>query len=157
MTSPPGIPPPAVPAPPRRPRRLRTILIVVGVVAFLCCAGAVIGGVTLFRSANSANNAVRDATESFVTDLQSGDYAGAYGQLCADTRTAFSQSQFSQGVQSQPRITSHNLTGSSVSNVNGRVSAQVAMDLTLDSGFVERHIFVLVKEGGVWKVCGQPY
>lgn len=129
----------------------------VGVVALLCCAGAVIGGIQLFRSANSANDAVRQATEAFVTDLQGGDYAGAYGQLCADTRSNFSQSQFSQGVQSQPRITSHSLTGSSVSNVNGRVSAQVAMDLTLDTGFVERHVFVLVKEDGVWKVCGQPY
>jgi hypothetical protein len=31
------------------------------------------------------------------------------------------------------------------------------MGLMLDSGFIDQHMFTLVKEDGVWKVRGQPY
>jgi hypothetical protein len=159
MTSSSGSPAPAgpVPAPPPRSHRLRNILIAVGVVAVLCCAGAVTGGVFLFRGVLSANAPVRAATETFVTDLQAGDYAGAYRLLCADTQAAFPQNTFIQAAQSQPHIATHRTIGSNVSNVNGRLSAQVTMDLTMNSGFVERHVFLLVREGADWKVCGQPY
>jgi hypothetical protein len=44
-----------------------------------------------------------------------------------------------------------------MSNVSGRVSGTVTTRLTLDTGFVDQHMFMLLKEDGQWKVCGQPY
>ena len=81
----------------------------------------------------------------------------AYGLLCSDTRGRYTRDGFAQGVAKQPKIRGHKVNGVNVSSVNGRTSATVTMGLTLDSGFTDRHEFMLVKEDGAWKVCGQPY
>lgn len=144
------------PPPPRR-RTLRTVLIVVGIVLVLCCAGAVAGGFFLFREVKQATDPAREATEEFVTDLESGDADAAYGRLCAGTRGRFTREAFLHGLSEQPRIQSHEIVGVNVSTVNGRVSATTTAELTFDTGFVDRHTFKLVKEDGQWKVCGQPF
>ncbi|MEH0972368.1 DUF4878 domain-containing protein [Micromonospora sp. CPCC 205546] len=145
-----------VPQPPKR-RTLRTVLIVVGVVAVLCCGGAGIGGFFLYKGVKGATDPARQAAESFVSHLEAGDPDAAYELLCGDTRGGYTREAFAQGVAQQPKIQSHKVDGVNVSSVNGRTSATVNMALTLDSGFTDRHTFLLVKEEGAWKVCGQPY
>jgi hypothetical protein len=147
----------AVPAPPRPRRTLRTVLIVVGIVAVVCCGGAVTAGYFLFKGVSAATGPARDATNTFVGDLESGDTTGAYGLLCTDTQRRFTQDQFTEGVGGQPKISSHKIVGVNVLNANGSVSATVTAQLIQESGFSERHQFSLVKEGGAWKVCGDPY
>jgi Domain of unknown function (DUF4878) len=156
---PPILMPPALPQPlrPSRRRTLKIVLITVGVVFVLCCGGAITGGVLLFRSAAGSIRAVRTETSNFVTDLEISNYADAYARLCAGTRANFTEDRFREGVQAQPHIRSHRITTVNVSNVNGHVTGLATVQFTQDSGFVDQHVFTLVKEDGAWKVCGQPY
>ncbi|MFC4149012.1 hypothetical protein ACFO0M_22385 [Micromonospora mangrovi] len=128
------------------------MLIVVGVVVVLCCGGAGIGGFFLYKGIKSATASAQQAAESFVSDLEADDADAAYGLLCSDTRGRYTRDTFTQGIAKQPKIRGHEING-----VNGRTSATVNMGLTPDSGSTDRHVFVLVKEDGSWKVCGQPY
>jgi hypothetical protein len=143
--------------PPRASHTVRNVLITVGVVLVLCCGGGVIGGVFLFHGLSKATAPARDATDEFVTDLQNGDTSGAYQLLCAGTRSAFTPAAFAQGVAAQPKISGHQMDGVNVVTSNGHTSATVTVQLTTTGGFVDEHAFPLVKEGGRWKVCGQPY
>ncbi|MEV4641012.1 hypothetical protein AB0J80_27090 [Actinoplanes sp. NPDC049548] len=133
------------------------MLIVVGVVSVLLCAGGLTGGYFFFRAVQKATGPARQAADGFVTDLESGNAGAAYGRLCADTRRDFTRDEFVQGLNGQPRIRSHRIVGVSVSDSNGRVSALVTAELKLDTGFVDQHRFPLVKEDGQWKMCGQPF
>ncbi|MBW6439027.1 DUF4878 domain-containing protein [Actinoplanes hulinensis] len=143
-----------VPPPPRR--TLRTVVIVVSIVMVLCtCVAA--GGYFFIRGIQQATGPASQAAEEFVADLESGNADAAYGRLCASTTSNFTREAFVQGLSGQSAIRSHEIIGVNVSNVNGRVSATVTANLTLDSGFVDRHTFTLVQEDGQWKVCGQPF
>jgi hypothetical protein len=153
MTMPPPYPPPQ----PRKSHTLRTVLIVVGSVLALCCVGAVVGGYFLFRGVQEAVGPVRDSTDRFLRALEAGDTTTAYSMLCADTRQSLTTDAFTQGVNGQPKVRAHEVTGVNISNFNGRVSGTVRARLTLDNGFEDQHEFRLVKEGGQWKVCGHPY
>ncbi|HEX6497905.1 MAG TPA: hypothetical protein VF054_02620 [Micromonosporaceae bacterium] len=132
----------------------RTVSILVVVAVALVCGG---GGVLLYRTAQRAVGPARQTTVEFITDLQAGNATAAYDRLCNGTRTRISRAAFIQGVAAQPRIRSYKIEQVKVSDINGKVSATVAANLTLDSGFVDQHTFPLVKEGGQWRVCGQPY
>jgi hypothetical protein len=72
-------------------------------VAGTLCPLTIIGGVFGYRGVTKATGPVRDATDTFVTDLQNGDATGAYDLLRSRTRTAFAPAQFAGGVQGQPR------------------------------------------------------
>ena len=60
-------------------------------------------------------------------------------------------------MSSQPKIIGYKTVDTSTSNVNGTRTAQIVMDLSLASGRVERHTFLLSREHGKWLVCGTPY
>lgn len=147
----------AVPQPPRQQRPWKTILIVLGVVFVLCCAGLGFGGYKLFKGVQSATEPARAAADTFVTHLEDGDTDAAYALLCGPTQAKFTSAAFRDGVAGQPKIRSHSFSGVNVVNSNGRTTATVTLVLTLDTGFTDRHTFPLVKEGNDWKVCGQPY
>jgi hypothetical protein len=51
----------------------------------------------------------------------------------------------------------HQIEGVNTLNSSGRVTVTVVATLTYTNGLSERHGFPLIKEAGVWKVCGQPY
>ncbi|GGM29753.1 DUF4878 domain-containing protein [Dactylosporangium sucinum] len=147
-----------VPQQPQRSRTLRTVLIVVGVVLAVCCVGAGVGGYFLFRNVKDAVGPTRDAAEAFVQYLEAGNTDAAYDSLCADTRGAYTREAFAAGVAKQPKIKDHAVQGVFVNTgSNGRTTGTVTMRLTLDTGFTDQHTFVLLKENGTWRVCGQPY
>jgi len=145
-----------VPEPPKR-HTLRLVLIIVGVVVVLCCAGAGIAGFFAYKGVKTATDPAQRTAESFVSDLESDNADAAYGLLCTQTRGSYTRDAFDQGLAKQPKIRSHKVNGVNVANINGRTSARVTMALTEDSGFTDQHTFTLVKENGGWKVCGQPY
>ncbi|WP_327001555.1 DUF4878 domain-containing protein [Dactylosporangium sp. NBC_01737] len=146
-----------VPQPPRQRSPWKTILIVLGVVLVLCCAGAGFGGYRLFKGVQEATEPARTAAETFVTNLENGDTDAAYGLLCKATQSNYTVQAFKDGVAKQPKIRSHSFGGVNVMNYNGKTSATVTLILTDDSGFTNRHTFPLVKDDGQWRVCGQPY
>ncbi len=158
MTAPPPYPPGPLgpPQPSPRNRGTRRLLIVVGAVLSVCCAGMVTGGVLLWRSVDSATKPARQVADAFVTDLQDGRTADAYGLLCREARDAYTVDQFGQLVRGRPHIAAHRFLGASTQTVNGADSAGVTMELT-QTGGTERYTFLLVKEGAQWRVCGSPY
>ncbi len=151
----PMYPPP--PAEPRRGHTLRTVLIIVGVVAVLCCGGAITGGVVLFKSIQNATGPARTSVETFLGQLEAGQTDAAYQNLCSATRSRFTVEQFTQIVNARPRPRSYSIVSTNVSNYNGRVSASVDAALHYADGSSDNHRFQLVKESGNWRVCGQPY
>ncbi|MGI5243802.1 Rv0361 family membrane protein [Dactylosporangium sp. CA-139066] len=144
-----------VPQPPKS-NTLRTVLIVVGSLLVLCCIVAVVGGYFLFRNSGKDIQQAQDTTDVFVTDLEQSKLDAAYGMLCDATKGQFTADAFTQFVGKQPVIKRHELAGTSVMNQMGRVTARVSVNLWLDTGSTSGHVFPLLKEGGTWKVCGNP-
>ena len=148
------------PAPgPTSPKRRtgRTVLIVAAVVAVVCCGGSVAAGWALYKGVGAAVGAPHDAGDKFLSDLESGDTAGAYGLLCDTERGHLSQADFTSLIAAQPRLRSHKIVSTSVHTVNGNAAALVVADLHRESGSVEHHSIQLFREGGNWRVCGNPY
>jgi hypothetical protein len=153
-----GVPPTGYSAPPpKKSNTLRTVLIVVGIVAVLCCGGLIGGGFWLASTVKNAIGPAQDAAVAFVQDLERDDAGSAYGKLCPATRSRFDREGFVAGVSAQPRIVRHEVTGVNVNSNNGVTTATVTMALTQEGGFVDQHTFRMVTEDGTWYVCGNPY
>jgi hypothetical protein len=139
-----------------RRRRLRNILIIVGVVSVVCCAGLIVASLFALRAGNSDRGAVRDAGDAFLSDLQDNKYPDAYNMLCASTRNGSSVDQFTRQVQSKPHIRGHQLGSVVVATVNGHSEGLVSVQLTRDDGTSGSEAFTLRKEGDAWKMCSAP-
>ncbi len=88
--------------PPRDTDKTRTILTIVisAVVAVLLCGGVAVGfGGVLVWYNNALTDETMDTASDFMDDLVADDYAGAYKQLCADTRKHMSESEFTSEWQ----------------------------------------------------------
>jgi hypothetical protein len=129
---------------------------VVASVLTVCCliAGAV--GFFAFRTVESSIGPPRAATDAFLRDLTAGDSAAAYAKLCRTAQSRYPQAEVAALI-SERRLTSYEIVGVSVQNVNGQVSASVTANLTYAGGPVEPHTILLRREDGTWKVCGNPY
>ena len=111
----------------------------------------------LFKRVLAAVKPAEDATDAFIVDLESNNFGGAYGLLCASARASYPPASFIRVAGAQPPISDHRITGARVGTVNGRTSATVNARLIQSDGSDVSHVFTLVKENGAWKVCGQPY
>jgi hypothetical protein len=132
------------------------VLIVVGSLFALCCAGGGVIGFFVYKAAREVTPAA-NATRAFIDDLRSGDSSDAYNRLCATTKGSFPQAVFNSIVESEPQITSYKIVDRNVDNINGVQTARVVADLNRASGAIDRHTFLLRRERGKWLVCGQPY
>jgi hypothetical protein len=143
------------PAPPRKRRPGRNLMVILVVVAVVCCGGAAAAAYALFKLGTGVGPP-RTAADTFLSDVERGDTAGAYGLLCGAVRAQLSQDSFTAFVAAQSHLRSHKIVDTSVSTVNGQASAVVTADLTRDSGS-GKHSMTMVKENGQWRVCGSPY
>jgi hypothetical protein len=139
---------------PRRRRRWPLILAIVAVALLLCCGGV---GYGIYRLVVGVSAPARDAATGFVEKLERGDTDAAYESLCAQTKEAFSRDKFDDFLATQQKITGHSTVGFSVNTSGGRETATVTMRLTNVDGSTTQHEFPLVKEGGTFRVCGDPY
>ena len=143
-------------APPPR-RGVRRILVIVAVVLVVCCAGAVAAGFGIVKWFNSDAGPAQASTEAFLGALEQGRPEAAYRLLCPQNTAHLSQQSFVNLVNAAPRLRGHRIVGTSVSVVNGQHSALVSTELTSDGGVHQRHVVPLVRDGGTWYVCGEPY
>ncbi len=148
---------PMQPPSPRKSNTTKIVLIVVGAVLMLCCAGGVVGGFAIYHTAKNTFGPARETVDTFLDDLESRNYDGAYNGLCQSTQEAFSRERFSEIVTNRPRPSSHNVTNTQVSSGNGVTRGMVTAQLSYADGSSDTHTFQLVREGGGWKICGQPY
>jgi hypothetical protein len=138
----------------------RIVLTVVGAVLAACCVGGSVFGYLAYRSVESARDEpgpAREAVNTFAGHLEAGRYDAAYDGLCAATRDAFTPERFTETASARPRLTGHRVTGANVVAIGDTGSGGVTADLTYADGGSKSHLFPMTKEGGDWKVCGQPY
>jgi len=134
-------------------RNLKAILIVVGSVLAVCC---VLGGLGIYFGVRAITAGPRDATDAFLRDLTAGNSTAVYDRLCESTRSRTTKDQLVE-IMNGRRPTSYKITGVSMQSVNGDSGAAVRTELSYPGGTSEPHTFRLRKEGGEWKVCGDPY
>jgi hypothetical protein len=145
--------------PPARPggnRLLVIILAVAAAVALLCCAGLAVGGAVLWRTVGRDVVQARNTTDDYLSDLQHGNTAAAYGRLCGQLRQNFGEQDYDLIVREKGLPTSHTITGASVHTDNGVRTAEVTARLHTPAG-TRTHDFTLIREDGAWRVCGEPY
>jgi len=139
-----------------RHNRKTNVWLIVGITLAICCLG---GGTLAYffgvRPLIGATGPARQAAEAFIKDLEDSPPT-AYGGLCAATQRAFTPERFAEIVDSR-RPMAHQIIGTNTFNSGSRVTVTVVATLTYTDGLTERHGFPLIREAGVWKVCGQPY
>ncbi len=132
------------------------VLIVVGVAAGLCLTGGAVTGAVVSLTAVRIASGPGHATNVLLDDIEADRAATAYRRLCHSTRDNLSEQDFATLIRTEPRLISHRIVDSKVTNVDGRNTATVTARLTLSSG-PDSHTFPLIHESGAWRVCGQPF
>lgn len=128
-----------------------------GVVVFLCAVGAAGLGLWSYQSVRGAAGPARVAAERFLDRLVAGDTVGAYGELCADTRRRWPQSEFTARVHTPPRLVRYAVRDVAVSTHAGQLRASVSTRLTHESGPPQVREVPVVRDGRAWRVCGDPF
>ncbi|WP_433215294.1 hypothetical protein ACQP00_05610 [Dactylosporangium sp. CS-047395] len=119
----------------------------------LCCGGGAAG---LFFIVDKSTKAPKAAASDFLTALEGGKIQAAYDMLCTDTQANYGPETFETFVAKNPPSAHDFGWGGSYSNENGTETASISADVTFKSGKTS-HSFEMLKEGGAWKVCGDPY
>ena len=131
----------------------KPLLIVAGLVLLLCCGGFVVAGPFLLQGPQQPTVAARAATAAFLGRLEAADYAGAYDQLCAATRTRVSRDDFVAGASGRPRVVAHTIDA--VAEVDDGRPAVVVVTATLSYATSSAaQDFRVVVDAGAWRVCG---
>jgi hypothetical protein len=138
-----------------RHRSGRRVAILLGVVVLVFAA---VGGWLVLRGVGSETVAARKAADRFVSDLESGNFAGAYGLLSSDTQATVSQAEFARGIDGQPmHVRSHEVDGVNPSAVHPRPYVVVFVRITFTDGSVSPHDILVVPQTGHWRVRGVPF
>ncbi|MFC6015184.1 hypothetical protein ACFP2T_03115 [Plantactinospora solaniradicis] len=145
---------PSRPLPGRKSGTTMPVLlnVLVTLLAVSCVVGAG-GGFWLFRSFQEAAGPARRAGDWYLSDLRAGNWAGAYGQICAATRRSVTEQEFAIAQQAGPKVTDYEVVGTKAGNDNGRRTATLTLRVTDVSGAVRTQELRLVKEGVRWRPC----
>lgn len=137
----------------RRPGR--RLIVSIGVLALVCSA---VGGWLIARGAGSDTRAARGVADTFVSDLESSDYTGAYRLLASDTRATVSPEEFARAIVAQPRrVRSHTIDGVNSSVAHPRGYVGVFLRVTFTNGVVSPYDLLIVRQAGHWRVRGVPF
>ncbi len=143
-----------MPQPPRQKSGTWKILAIIGaVIALLCCLGAIALGIWGYNTVKDATGPMKETANSFLDNLQDGNYGQAYDRLCANAKRQVTQQQFSQALSMLPKITGHKITGVNVNTTNGRTTGTVQVELTREILGQTDQTLQMAKENGDWKVC----
>ena len=112
-------------------------VVLAGVLLVGGCAALI--GVTAFRAGNGADHAVND----FLNAAQHGDTAGALRFACP-----------SATAQNVPSARSHSIVGVHVIDIDGKITADVTVDIVMMNGQTHRDDVLLERDAGAWLVCG---
>jgi hypothetical protein len=129
---------------------MKLVLILIGLAAVLCLAGGSLSYFAITRGAKAMEGPPKAATQEFLNALRIGNKATAYSSLCSTTKLSFK----SDDLQT---IKNYKIIDVRVETVNGQRAAIVTVDITGDTGGLQRHAIPLSKEGDQWLICGQPY
>jgi hypothetical protein len=125
--------------------------VIVATVALLC-GGGTIAVLVVTNALMGAASAAEDRTEEYLDDVASGDYGGAYDQLCGLIRGQLTQAQYAALLRDKP-LESYDVLHATSKVGTGGSHAYVEVEMTPEGGVTERHRIELVREGDDWKVC----
>ncbi|MFC0007592.1 Rv0361 family membrane protein [Micromonospora siamensis] len=143
--------------PARRVRPVRSGLVLAGLGLGTCLIGVAGLAAWNVQVVTQAGGPVRETADGFLQQVAAGDTERAYGKLCADARTRWSQVGFDSWVRTPPRVSGYEITDVSISTLRGRPRATVTVRLTRDGGAGEERKLPVVQEDGKWRVCGDPF
>ncbi|HEV7707561.1 MAG TPA: hypothetical protein VGP16_05160 [Asanoa sp.] len=121
--------------------------------AVLVVAGLVVGGFFLFRGQRAPEQGARLAADSFLTRLAAGNIAGAYDQLCNDTRARVEREDFVAGIGGRPAVSGYRIDGVAATGPHDATVSAALLDPTGASSAYEMRVTV---DRGTWRVCGNP-
>jgi hypothetical protein len=153
VTAPPGYQPVPPPPPKKSNQTLRIVLIVLGVLAVLCCLGVILTGVFGYKAFRDATGPAKDALTGYFDDLKAENYGSAYDRLCSETQAAVTREDFIDFQRVLPAITDYKIDGVNIHDVSGKPRATVDVRVTRERGGEITQTVELIKEGGKWKVC----
>jgi hypothetical protein len=136
---------------------MRRVLVGVGVMLFVCFVGAAGLGAWNYQSIRRAAGPARQAADTFLGHVTSGDHAGAYDRLCAATRKQWSLPRFMSRVDTPPTISRYAIEDVKITSRGGQQRATVTVALTRDTGAVDDHQLPVVRDDDGWRVCGDPF
>ena len=143
---------------PTRRRPLRRLALLSGAaLLLLCCIGAAGLGAWNFQSVRRSAGPARHAADAFLARVTANDATGAYDRLCTTTRQRWSRTEFATLLAGPPRISRYRLRDVKVATRDGKPRGSVTAELTMDSGRVDDHELVVVRDDGAWRVCGDPF
>ncbi|WP_432835498.1 Rv0361 family membrane protein [Dactylosporangium sp. CA-092794] len=131
-------------------------IIIFSVLGFVlvCCGG---GAAAVFFFVNAGLKEPKAAAGDFLTALEGGNNQAAYQMLCDSARESYGPETFASFVE-QHAPASHDLGfGGSYSNTDGNETASITASITYKNGSKDSRTLPMTKEGGAWKVCGNPY
>ncbi|MEH1168490.1 hypothetical protein V6V47_24200 [Micromonospora sp. CPCC 205539] len=136
---------------------MRTGLVFAGFGVVLCCVGVAGLGAWNLQTVRQAAGPIRETADGFLGEMTVGDTDGAYERLCKDARSKWSAIGFTSWVRTPPMVTDYEITDVSVSTRGGRPHGTVTVRLTRAGGTSEERQLPVVREGGDWRVCGDPF
>ncbi|MFJ6164440.1 hypothetical protein ACIQH6_04910 [Micromonospora orduensis] len=143
--------------PARRNRPMRTGLAFAGFGVALCCVGVAGLAAWNLQTVRGAAGPIRETADGFFNEVTVGDTTGAYDRLCKDARSRWSAIGFTSWVRTPPMVTDYEITDVSVATKSGRAHGTVTVKVTRDGGITEERRLPVVREGGDWRVCGDPF
>ena len=140
--------PPAQAAPQKKSKKWLWILLAIPLLLLLG-----IGGCTALLYSSIGQPI--DATNAFVAELDNGDYAAAYNQLCTSTKGAVDPDQWAAEAEAGigGEITDFSFTEAFVSASSGQESTATVSGTIEVDGVGRSVTYNLVKEGDDWRVC----
>ena len=106
---------------------------------------------SMFGSGKAAPGAVLNAVDSYYTDLEQGNVAGADALICDARRTAFISGSTDSGSDVQRGITDHTIASSSTAG-SGRYKVHV--NVSAANGTSGPATITVVHEDGTYHLCG---
>ena len=106
----------------------------------------VIGGGAYFMTSGAV-----EAVRAQITDVKKGDLAAAYGRMSEEYRAQHSMDEFVAFVDRHPALKENTDSTFMSRNVQNN-TAHIAGSLTGAAGVTESVTYVLVKEGGGWRI-----
>ncbi|MFX0594300.1 Rv0361 family membrane protein [Melissospora conviva] len=133
-------------------KTLANVLIVVGVLLGLCCAGGATRVFFTVRDADNATREVSEAADGYLRDLLDGRYREAYARLCSQRQVEVGENGFAV-AQSGQQMTSYSIVGRQVQDRHGVSTGSVQVAIIGMDGKMISDDLVLVREDGEWRVC----
>jgi len=106
---------------------------------------------------HQANGPMRDATNTFLRQIESGEYDAAYDSMCARAWQDDGRADFASRVGGRPTLADHQILATSLTTFRHHGPRyEVRVRLRYSDTSSQTLTIPVIQEGRTWKVCGYP-